>query len=356
VDSPGDNLLAEFSSVVDAVQSAVAIQKELTARNTKLPENRMMHFRIGINIGDVIEDEDRIYGDGVNIAARLEGLAEPGGICLSRMAFDQIESKLPLGYEYIGEHKVKNINKPLHAYRVVTEKGAQAQTRSEPGHTNRHEKAGGADESFGGERVEHTYHHVKGKIRDFAEDLSKDEQIGKTFEEIKEKVRGFADDVGKDPERRHRAVHEILDKQHVRAFLGISALILVINLLTSFGRWWFQYPVASIGLIFYLNRLRVSFFSSEKVKEMRTRMLPKALAQVHEKVGDREDAERLAAGLVEERIRFYRHLYIYVGVNAYLILLNLITSPLSWWFPFPLVCWGLLLFFHWLKMSSRAHK
>ncbi len=121
VDSPGDNLLAEFNSVVDAVQGAVAIQKELKVRNAELPENRKMQFRIGINLGDVIVEDDRIYGDGVNIAARLEGLAEPGGICISRTAYDQIEDKLPLGYEYIGEKYVKNIPKPVHAYRVLLE-------------------------------------------------------------------------------------------------------------------------------------------------------------------------------------------------------------------------------------------
>ena len=119
VDSPGDNLLAEFASVVDAVQCAVAVQKELQARNAGLPENRRMEFRIGINLGDVIDEEDRIYGDGVNIAARLEGLADPGGICISKTAFDQIETKLPLGYEYLGEQSVKNIAKPVRAYKVL---------------------------------------------------------------------------------------------------------------------------------------------------------------------------------------------------------------------------------------------
>src|SRR5210317_692403 len=98
IDSPGDNLLVEFVSVVDAVQCAVAVQKEINARNTELPDNRRMRFRIGINLGDVIQEDDRIYGDGVNIAARLEGLAEPGGICISRTVFEQVESKLP--YEY----------------------------------------------------------------------------------------------------------------------------------------------------------------------------------------------------------------------------------------------------------------
>jgi adenylate cyclase len=119
VDSPGDNVLAEFSSVVDAVQCAVAVQNEVQTRNAEVPENRRMEFRIGINLGDVIEEEDRLYGDGVNIAARLESMADPGGICVSKTAFDQIETKLPLGYEYLGEQSVKNIPKPVGAYRVL---------------------------------------------------------------------------------------------------------------------------------------------------------------------------------------------------------------------------------------------
>ncbi|MFC1841271.1 adenylate/guanylate cyclase domain-containing protein [Thermodesulfobacteriota bacterium] len=118
VDSPGDNLLAEFSSVVDAVQCAVEIHEVIRAKNEELPEDRKMFFRIGVNLGDVIEEGDRIYGDGVNIAARLEGLAEAGGICISGSAHEQIKNKLALGYEYIGEHSVKNIAEPLKVYRV----------------------------------------------------------------------------------------------------------------------------------------------------------------------------------------------------------------------------------------------
>jgi adenylate cyclase len=121
VDSPGDNLLAEFVSVVDSVQCAVAVQKEIKARNDELPEDRRMQFRIGINLGDVIQEEERLYGDGVNIAARLEGLADHGGICISKTAFDQIESKLPYGYDFIGDQTVKNIAKPVGAYRVIME-------------------------------------------------------------------------------------------------------------------------------------------------------------------------------------------------------------------------------------------
>jgi adenylate cyclase len=121
VDSPGDNLLADFVSVVDAVQCAVSVQNEINARNEDLPENRKMQFRIGINLGDVIQEGERIYGDGVNIAARLESLADPGGICISKTAFDQIERKLPYGYEFIGDQTVKNISKPVGAYRVMLE-------------------------------------------------------------------------------------------------------------------------------------------------------------------------------------------------------------------------------------------
>src|SRR5512139_541624 len=121
VDAPGDNILAEFASVVDAVQCAVEIQQVLRAKNAMLPESRRMAFRIGINLGDVIEEGNAIYGDGVNIAARLEGLAEAGGICISGSAFEQIENKLPLRYKYLGEHQVKNITKPVRVYRAQIE-------------------------------------------------------------------------------------------------------------------------------------------------------------------------------------------------------------------------------------------
>jgi adenylate cyclase len=121
VDTTGDNLLAEFSSVVDAVKCAVETQKELSERNADLPENRRMLFRIGVNLGDIVEEDDRIYGDGVNIAARLEGLAEAGGICISRTAYDHVKKKLELGYEYLGEPSVKNISEPVHVYRVLME-------------------------------------------------------------------------------------------------------------------------------------------------------------------------------------------------------------------------------------------
>jgi TolB-like protein/class 3 adenylate cyclase/Flp pilus assembly protein TadD len=121
VNAPGDALLAEFESVVDAVKSAVEIQRELAKRNTELPTDRRMEYRIGINLGDVMVDGESIYGDGVNIAARLESLSEAGGICISGTVFDQVKNKLNLGYKYLGEQAVKNIAEPVRVYRVLME-------------------------------------------------------------------------------------------------------------------------------------------------------------------------------------------------------------------------------------------
>jgi len=120
VDSPGDNLLAEFPSVVHAIECAVEIQKKLEAQNKELPETRRMAFRIGVNLGDVVQDGDSIFGDGVNITARMEGLAEAGGICISGTAYDQVKNKLNFGYEFLGRQNVKNISDPVRAYRVLT--------------------------------------------------------------------------------------------------------------------------------------------------------------------------------------------------------------------------------------------
>ena len=120
VDSPGDNILSEFRSIVDAVSCAIAIQEGLREQNNNLPENRKMLFRIGVNLGDVIQDGNRIYGDGVNIAARIEGLAEPGGVAISGTAFDNIRNKLECGYQFSGEHEVKNIANPVRVYKILT--------------------------------------------------------------------------------------------------------------------------------------------------------------------------------------------------------------------------------------------
>jgi len=121
VDSPGDNLLAEFVSAVDAVECAVYLQKCLAEENQALSEDRKMHFRVGVNLGDVITEDERIYGDGVNIAARIESLCEPGGVSIARSVYDQVRNKLGIQFDYAGEHTVKNIAEPVRIYHVRME-------------------------------------------------------------------------------------------------------------------------------------------------------------------------------------------------------------------------------------------
>src|SRR5713226_444583 len=126
VNSAGDSVVAEFVSVVDAVQCAVVIQTTLRAENATRQPERRMEFRIGVNLGDVMEEGEQIYGDGVNVAARLESLADPGAICISGKVHEEIGDKLPLRYEDLGEQSVKNIAKPVRVFRVLMEAGGAA--------------------------------------------------------------------------------------------------------------------------------------------------------------------------------------------------------------------------------------
>jgi class 3 adenylate cyclase len=128
VGTAGDSVLAEFGSSVEAVRCAVEIQEALATRNESLPEPDRLHFRIGINLGDVIVDGVDILGDGVNVASRLEGIADPGGICIASSVFDQISGKLNLGFEDIGKRSLKNIGRPVRAYRLLRA-GAPKQPR-----------------------------------------------------------------------------------------------------------------------------------------------------------------------------------------------------------------------------------
>ncbi len=128
VNSAGDSVLAEFASVVNAVQCAVEIQTTLKVENANLPPERRMEFRIGVNLGDVMVDGEQIYGDGVNVAARLESLAEPGGICVSGTVCEHLGNRLALSYEDLGEQTVKNIAKPVRVLRVMLEGGAATRT------------------------------------------------------------------------------------------------------------------------------------------------------------------------------------------------------------------------------------
>src|SRR5215831_13769311 len=118
IKTTGDGMLVEFASVVDAVRCAVEIQRGMGERNAGVPLDKRIEYRIGINLGDIIHDERDIFGDGVNVAARLEALAEPGGICISRGVRDPVQDKLRFTFEDIGEQTLKNISVPVHAYRV----------------------------------------------------------------------------------------------------------------------------------------------------------------------------------------------------------------------------------------------
>jgi len=126
IDTAGDGILAEFPSVVGATRCAVEIQSVMAARNEDVPEERRMLFRIGINLGDVIHDEARIYGDGINVAARLEGLAEPGGVLVSQAVHDQVRDRLDLDFEDMGVHELKNIARPVQVYRIRTAEESKA--------------------------------------------------------------------------------------------------------------------------------------------------------------------------------------------------------------------------------------
>ena len=219
VDAVGDNLLAEFASVVDAVQGAIAIQKEIKSQNAQVPDNRKMLFRIGINLGDLVVEGDRIYGDGVNIAARLEGLAEPGGICISRTAYDQIEDKLPLGYEYLGEKPVKNTVKPVRAYKVLFE----------------------AEEEK--PKVDKSEH--KGRTKPVEIDKPSDDKI-------KEKGATF------------KIWDRSLFYRHLWVYTGVIGFLFIINMLTWHGSIWFHWPALGWGLLVFLHWIKGSKVSSRR--------------------------------------------------------------------------------------------
>jgi len=132
VKTTGDGMLVEFASVVDAVRSSLDIQRGMAERNRDVAADKRIEFRVGINLGDIISDGDDIHGDGVNVAARLEALAEPGGICAAANVWDQVRDKLDLAVEDMGEHAVKNIARPIHAYRVLTAPAAARPTLALP--------------------------------------------------------------------------------------------------------------------------------------------------------------------------------------------------------------------------------
>jgi class 3 adenylate cyclase len=219
VDTVGDNLLAEFASAVDAVQGAVAVQKEIKASNAQLPENRKMIFRVGINLGDLVVEGDRIYGDGVNIAARLEALADPGGICISKTIHEQIEDKLPLGYEYLGEKTVKNIVKPIRAYRVLFDPEKETPSLYEAARSR--------------------YRKLHDKIKV----LTKEKQANP--EEIDKPSEG--EQLEKRPLHKNKDSNRL--QKHLLTYVGVIGFLFILNMLTWHGIVWFQWPALIWGLM-----------------------------------------------------------------------------------------------------------
>ena len=136
VKTTGDGLLIEFASVVDAVRCAVEVQREMAERNADVSPDRRIEFRMGINLGDIIKDGRDIYGDGVNVAARLEALAEPGGICVSRVVRNQVRDKLAFSFEDMGEQQVKNIVRPVRVHRIVLGEGTGPSDQAAGGAAN----------------------------------------------------------------------------------------------------------------------------------------------------------------------------------------------------------------------------
>lgn len=318
VDSPGDNLLAEFPSVVDAVMCAVAVQKELKARNADLPEGRKMLFRIGINLGDVIEQDDRIYGDGVNIAARLESLAEPGGVCLSRTAFDQVEDKLPLGYEYMGAKNVKNISRPLRAYRVLLE----------PPSSGRHgpEEQVDVDENISTGRKSQPEHE---------DTIPRD---GRDESDINAAI------------RKHYEIKtgsKTLFYRHLMLFLGGSVFLFILNMMVSPGVLWFYWPVTGWTLLLFFHWSKTSALSGARLEKI----LDKAsnTADNLKQEGRLDAYEDMLRHRVANEVRFFRQVLLFLGVSVFLFIINLLTSPGTLWFYWPVLGMGAGLFVFWVR-------
>jgi adenylate cyclase len=199
VNTAGDSLLVEFASVVNAVECAVRLQRALAERNAPQPADRQMHFRIGINLGDVMVEGDDLFGDGVNVAARLQGLAEPGGILISGTVFDHVRDKLSLGFDYLGPQPVKNVAAPVPAYRVLLQPGA-AGSLPQDRTPSVESRSGAAQEAAS---------------------------------------------------RRHRLYTS------AATAATFIALVFAVNMLTFDGDYWFQWPTLGIVLLFCLRTIRL---------------------------------------------------------------------------------------------------
>ncbi len=206
VGTAGDSVLAEFPSVVQAVECAVRIQREIGERNAALPEERRMRFRIGVNLGDVMVEGDDLFGEGVNIAARLQALADPGGILISGAVFEQVRNKLTLGFDYLGPQTVKNIAESVPAWRVLL-----------------------GPEAAGPEGQE-------------ARPDTGPSRVGRFVAEVDRAAR-------EPPSPRNPRPRRKLKRSAALAFVFI-ATVFAINMLASPDRLWFQWPTLGVLVVF----------------------------------------------------------------------------------------------------------
>ncbi len=295
VNTAGDGLMAEFASPVEAVRCATEVQRELGDCNADRPIANRMQFRIGINLGDVMIDEDDLFGEGVNIAARLEALAEPGGILIASTVFDQVKTKLPIRFDFLGEQHVKNITHGIPTYRVSISQSEWPDSLASQS-TEGHRQSDAHWTAYEEEDVEDLASYSDeasysdGPSEEWRSDRGPDHrggftaQLGQWFEKVVGRTEVTeAQDIAK----RSTAVGLVLaaialitpldwviwpgiaiafggaqmaisragwgKRQTLRARLvSIIGLVIVINLVTSFGQWWFIYPAIALGVIAFL--------------------------------------------------------------------------------------------------------
>jgi len=286
VNTAGDGLMAEFASPVEAVRCATEVQRELGSCNADRPIANRMQFRIGINLGDVMVDEDDLFGEGVNIAARLEALAEPGGILIASTVFDQVKTKLPIRFDFLGEQHVKNITHGIPTYRVSINAAEWPENLAGQGPEGRR-SADASWTPYEDEDVEDLASYSDEPADGWTETRhhAESEEKPNGFSQLFEKFIGRTDVTeAQDIAKRSTVVGLALaaialitpldwvvwpgiaiafggvqiainragwgGRQTTRArLISVIALLIVINLVTSFGSWWFVYPAIVLGVI-----------------------------------------------------------------------------------------------------------
>lgn len=263
----GDGLLAEFPSVVEAVRCAVEVQRELDARNRLRDEARAMRFRIGLHLGDVMVENGDLFGESVNLAARLQTMAEPGGVLISQAVYDQVRSKLAIGYEYLGERRPKNLTEPVPVYRLVLdgsaagtgrpvgigrEDAANAAAERDPAtRTARERRSDATPAEFNQRLHSRVVRHVKALGILWSALLAIDVATGDGFWAIWPGL-AFATALGL--EAAPLLARGRIDPLLVRLIVAVAALA-AINLTTWSGNLWFLWPAGALTVLYALRRV-----------------------------------------------------------------------------------------------------